>query len=627
MKNNLPKLALTAAIVLATIFIFSCSSDDSNDNQLPPATSSSGGSNGSSGGDGDVGGDGGSSSSGGGDVGGDGDSSSSGGGGSSSSVVDPRPSSPESMSAQTALQYFKSQGINVGINVGNSLDAVNNSIANETAWGNPKVNQAYITGIKNLGFKIIRIPVTWNGHIGAAPDYKIEEAYLRRVAEVVNMAKTAGLKAFINIHHDGNQDLGGWLDIDNVSTAMTEKYVKVWTQIAEYFKNYGDWLMFQGFNEIHKRGNWSWNGTSAQYATINDWNQKFTTAVRSTGGNNASRYLLYYGYMISPTIATDDYTNFRLPTDPASGKQIVGFHYYEPVEFSLQTTKPTWEDIPDARKDIASYFKAFKAKFIDNGIPVIIGENGPAAYANYSGNSGYNSANVETAHQNRLSFISYMYGEASKNGIVPIYWENGTYTAAYAEEGDFSLINRNNGQPNSTKSREVIERMIYAINNPPIAEITIGNWSYSISDESVQTGTIEQGTGANSNKLTFSGSVSYINEMFFIGSGFVILDAIPNSTELAKLKTAEYISFKVKGDGKKYEFGFPTGAGDYCSVQFEAPTSETLITIEIKEESWWCSDGREFNQNNVTGALWKADEFLAGEGPFSITVSDLTLTQ
>jgi endoglucanase len=626
MRNTFSTLALTAAFVLATTFTFSCSSGGGGkDDVIQPdeGISSSGGGNGScsSGG--------GSSSSGGGDVGGGGSSSSgTANGTSSSSVVDPRPSSPESMSAQTALQYFKSQGINVGINVGNSLDAVNNSVANETAWGNPKVNQAYITGIKNLGFKIIRIPVTWNGHIGPAPDYKIEEAYLRRVAEVVNMARTAGIKAFINIHHDGNQDLGGWLNIDNVSAAMTEKYVKVWTQIAEYFKNYGDWLMFQGFNEIHAHGNWSWYGTSAQYAIINDWNQKFTNAVRGTGGNNASRYLLYYGYMISPTIATDDYAKFRLPTDPAAGKQIVGFHYYEPFEFSLETKTPTWADIPDAKSDIVTYFKAFKANFIDKGIPVIIGENGPAAYANYSGNSGYNSANVEIAHQNRLTFIDYMYGKASENGLVPIYWENGTYSPQYATEGDFSLINRNNGQPNSTKSREVIERMISAINNPPTAAITIGNWSYSISDDSKQDGTVAQGTGANSNKLTFSGSVSYINDPnSFIGSGFVILDAVPNATELAKLKTAESVSFKVKGDGKEYYFEFPTGSGIYCSEKFETSTSETIITIEIKDKYWWCSDYQELNQNNVTGVRLRADEYITGDGPFSITVSDLTLTQ
>jgi len=607
MRKNLSKLIFMANLVFAMALTLSCS-DNGNDN--PPD-------------------DGGSISS-------DSSSDNSSSSGSSSSVVYTGPSSPEPMSTKTALQYFKDEGITIGINVGNSLDAVNNSIASETAWGNPKVNQAYITGLKASGFKIIRIPVSWTGHIGTAPDYEIELSYLKRVAEVVNMAKTAGLKAFINIHHDGNQDLGGWLDIDraNSDPAITQKYVKVWTQIAEYFKDYGDWLMFQGFNEIHKKNDWSFNGTAAQYTIINDWNQKFTNAVRSTGGNNANRYLLYYGYMISPTIATTDYTKFKLPTDPATGKQVVGFHYYEPIDFSLKTTSYTWENISGARNDIASYFRAFKTKFIDNGIPVIIGENGPAAYASYKGNTRYNAANVETAHQNRLLFIDYMYGKAKENGLVPIYWENGTYQSAYADEGDFSLFNRNSGQPNSTKSSEVIERMVAAMNSIPPSmpePITIGDWEWSVINDydngGTSTITMVQGSGADNGKITFSGNVTTVYEY-----GYAAFLASPNESMLANLKKAKSISFKVKGDGKTYKLILPTSNitdYSYYFKTFTASSSETVITIkmsDLRSPGWGeSSSGTTFNQNNVSGVEWQTND--GARGTFSLTVSDLTLNQ
>jgi len=417
----------------------------------------------------------------------------------SASIV--TPPIPEPMSTQTAMQYFTEQGITIGINVGNTLDAVqfwtdsihptagpDNPIAVETAWGNVPANQAYFNGLASLGFKIVRIPVTWLGHIGPAPNYTIEPAYLQRVAEVVNMAHTAGLKAFINIHHDGNHSQGysGWLDITKAAadTTITDKYVAVWTQIAEYFKNYGDYLMFQSFNEI-QRGDWDHTGTQAEYAIINDWNQRFTTAVRGTGGNNATRYLLYYGYMVSTEIAHNG-AFFQLPNDPGNGttKQIVGFHYYEPWDFSGGTTSITYTGIESS---LASDFAAFKTKFVDNGIPVIIGENGPARYANWQqdgGNTGYDVANVETAHQNRLLFIDLLYSTARQNGIVPIYWENGSYDEATAGEGDFTLINRTTGQPNSAASTEVIQRMMTAIENttpgggggvPPIPNTITGN--------------------------------------------------------------------------------------------------------------------------------------------------------
>lgn len=53
-----------------------------------------------------------------------------------------------------------------GWNLGNSLDAVG---ADETAWGNPMITQQLIQNIANQGYKSIRIPVTWQAHIGGAP--------------------------------------------------------------------------------------------------------------------------------------------------------------------------------------------------------------------------------------------------------------------------------------------------------------------------------------------------------------------------------------------------------------------------------------------------------------------------
>ena len=415
------------------------------------------------------------------------------------------PVTPEPMSEKTALQYFRDEGITVGINAGNSLDAVRNwaetgkpnpPYAEETAWGNPKVNQAYLSGLKTLGFDIIRIPVTWTGHIGPAPSYIIEESYLQRVAEVVNMARNAGLKAFINIHHDGNHNdtghgLGGWLNINSVSpgnTEISDQFEKVWEQIAEYFINYGDWLMFQGFNEIHD-GSWSSSGTPAEYVIINDWNQRFTNAVRRTGGNNANRYLLYYGYLTSGTIATESL--FVLPSDSATGKQIVGFHYYDPFDFAHDTNNHEW-DTAKNRNDIDSLFSAFKTKFIDNEIPVVIGENGPARYSNYSGNPEYTAEKAAIAKNNRLLFIDYLYTRARENSIVPFYWESGggeyDPTGGYAE---FGLINRITGQPNSAESHEVIERMINPL--PPVSggatpnPITgnMGNYTFGTQEDGV----------------------------------------------------------------------------------------------------------------------------------------------
>ena len=395
--------------------------------------------------------------------------------------TDPRPRSPQPMSNKTAMEYFRDEGLSIGINFGNTLDAVdswtnqNKPVAIETAWGNPVANQAHFNGLKNLGFKIVRIPVTWVGHIGPAPDYKIEESWLRRVAEVVNMAHNAGLKAFINLHHDGNHNTGGgWLFIDKAGkdASITDKFEKVWRQIAEYFINYGDNLMFQGFNEIHS-GDWG-QGNAAQYKIINDWNQRFTNVVRSTGGNNAQRYLLYYGYNTHYTIGNSS-SPFRLPNDSASNRQIVGFHFYYPYDFALEAKNHIWPSGAERASNqsskafIDSVFGSFKTKFIDKGIPVIIGESGPFRYINYKGNDKWRAGNVDAAKQNRLVYTNYLYTKARENGLVLFFWENGTLDNPHAVEGDASLIDRNNGQPNIPENAIIIQTMMDAVNNttPP----------------------------------------------------------------------------------------------------------------------------------------------------------------
>ncbi|MDR0304841.1 MAG: glycoside hydrolase family 5 protein [Chitinispirillales bacterium] len=168
---------------------------------------------------------------------------------------------PEPMSGKTVLQFFADEEIKAGWNLGNTLDAYNDwqlpVTAIETAWGNPVATQQLFNGVKQSGFDMVRIPCTWLRHIGAAPDYTISSARLQRVEEVVNYAKNAGIKAIvINIHHDGantngDQTTVGFVDmpaaVGNAAKKMEieNQIAKVWSQIAEYFKNYGDYLIFE----------------------------------------------------------------------------------------------------------------------------------------------------------------------------------------------------------------------------------------------------------------------------------------------------------------------------------------------------------------------------------------------
>jgi endoglucanase len=370
----------------------------------------------------------------------------------------------EPMSEKSAFDYFRDEKLLVGWNIGNSLDAYVGGRANETGWGNPKINQALLDGVKAAGFDLVRIPITWMGYIGAAPDHHLSEKYLERVAEVAEMAHKAGLKAIINLHHDGSTVNGGkdngWLSINKARASpegyyeVTHKFVRVWKQIAVYFKNHGDWLIFESMNEIHD-GNWGWGSDSAQssqYDIVNDWNRFFTEVVRGTGANNATRYVVLPGYCTVPKHTLASY--FWLPPDSAPNKQIVTFHYYDPYEFGIAGTRSEWGTSADKNK-VVNDFAPFKSKYIDKNIPVIIGESG-AVRQTYDADK----AKEDATRKNRLDYFSWVFSKAKENGLVPLYWDNGSFTGTGEK---FGLLNRSTGQPNSDESAACIKAMIGAV--------------------------------------------------------------------------------------------------------------------------------------------------------------------
>jgi endoglucanase len=187
---------------------------------------------------------------------------------------------------------------------------------------------------------------------------------------------------------------------------------------------------------------------------INNWNQIFTDAVRQSGGNNAQRYLVIPGYCTNPQQTLS--AKFHLPQDSASGRQVVSFHYYDPYEFGIASTRSEWGSQADKQKTDDD-FRPFKAQFVDKNIPVIIGECG-AVLQLYPDDK----AKEEAAQRSRREYLPHIYGTARKYGIVPVYWDNGGVTGRGEK---FGLIDRSTGQPNSGESELLLRSMISAVRN------------------------------------------------------------------------------------------------------------------------------------------------------------------
>jgi aryl-phospho-beta-D-glucosidase BglC (GH1 family) len=378
-------------------------------------------------------------------------------------TVNPRPvtdiGAKDGLSGKTATEYIAEKKVFIGWNLGNAFDAG----PGEGSWTKPVIKDLLIE-VKDAGFSAIRIPITWNGTnrpIGAAPDYKLDQVELDRVAEVVDWAYDVGLVTIINIHHDS------WLSItqarqsDENRTRITEQFKKVWEQLAEKFKDYGDWLIFEPFNEIHN-GGWGWGDIpDVEFDIINEWNRVFTETVRAAGEKNAQRFLIVQPYCAKPHQAMSD--KFIIPTDSATGKQIVSIHYYDPENFALNGQTVNWgTEVDKANLTNGSGqipgFAEFKTKFTSKGIPVIIGESGATYQAARTGEERIK------ADANRILYLDYMCRQAKENGMIPIIWDNGNITGQSSRPNGeaFGLFDRNTGEP-FPEMEIVINTMVNAV--------------------------------------------------------------------------------------------------------------------------------------------------------------------
>lgn len=295
----------------------------------------------------------------------------------------------------TALEATRLMGN--GINLGNTLEACDNNVgiktntplSYETHWGQPKTTQAMIDGMKAAGFDTIRIPVAWmtNATHLYEGDYTIDADYMDRVEEVVRYARKAGMYVIVNDHWDG-----GWYGMFGSESAETralamEAYKGMWQQIAERFRDYSDYLIFESANE-ELGGRFDENSPlycsdsvvtyltdDERYALTNEINQTFVDVVRATGGNNATRFLLIAGYSTDINQTCDD--RFQMPKDTVDSKLMVSVHYYDPWSYcgaSSAVSATKWGKVSDY--EYMDQQLAKMTKFTEAGYGVVIGEYG-----------------------------------------------------------------------------------------------------------------------------------------------------------------------------------------------------------------------------------------------------------
>ena len=320
------------------------------------------------------------------------------------------------LTLQSQAQDFESakdavNNMGVGWNLGNTLDAVNwegtdgwnwsSPSEHEQGWGQPVTKPELMKMMKEAGIGAIRVPVTWFQEMDA--DGKVNDAFMKRVHEVVDYVIDNGMYCIINVHHDtGDHDLH-WLVADgSVYSSVKAKYEYLWEQIATEFKDYDHHLLFESYNEMLDSKN-TWNEPSDKtdgYNAINNYAKSFVSAVRATGGNNAERNLVINTYSASNSPAA--MKALELPEE--SGHIIFQIHNY-----------PDWQSESHARELVDYLINTIKTNLMSKGAPVIVGEY--STFCVWPERDWYYE-NREVA----LYAMDYFIKRTKEEGIGTFYW-------------------------------------------------------------------------------------------------------------------------------------------------------------------------------------------------------------
>ena len=350
-----------------------------------------------------------------------------------------------------------------GWNLGNTLDAT----GGETSWGNPKATPELIQKIKDEGFNSIRIPITW-GHM-MNEENVIDASYLARTKEVINYALDADLLVFVNIHHDSWQWLNAITPDENDANYL--KFRAIWEQLAEAYKDYPRAVIFESINEPR------FDKESTYAECLDMMNKACVEIVRASGGNNTERLI------VLPTKDTNSeqkyldqlYGTITEINDP---NIIATVHYYGYWPFSVNIAGET-EFKGISVTDIDGLVSRLKTTFIDNGIPVIIGEWGLL---------GFDTALDTVEHGEILKFFEYFCNAVRENGLTTMWWDNGQhinrYSYEWADPSLMAIIKQSMQGRSSTAERDFINLFEGAVEDKQLKLSLNGNTLAGIRSES-----------------------------------------------------------------------------------------------------------------------------------------------
>ena len=267
-----------------------------------------------------------------------------------------------------------------GVNLGNMLEA-----PREGAWGET-VHEEYFPLIKQAGFTVVRVPMSWAAHVGAGPDFKIDPAFLARVDWVVAQGEKNGLDVILDSHNDET--------LVKNPEANADRFVAIWKQLAEHFQDAPPTILFELFNEPNgKLDAPKWNALVARtLAVVRATNPTRTVVVGPVGWNGI-------------------WALAKLELPESDRHLLVTVHFYEPFHFTHQGASwaegsdawlgTTWGTDADKKKIVDSFDQA-AAWGTAHRRPMYLGEFGAFSRSPMEGRAQWTAFVARTAEMHHM---------------------------------------------------------------------------------------------------------------------------------------------------------------------------------------------------------------------------------
>lgn len=265
-----------------------------------------------------------------------------------------------------------------GFNLGNTFDLASHSTTPETIY---KIIDFYY----NAGMRHIRIPVTWMEGFGgntianANGQINFQHARFIQLKTVIDYAIAKKMYVVLNAHHEN------WLSNYDGSENYNAKFRNLWRGIAEHFKNYPQFLIFELLNEPHgKFGDWSGGADPFSNQALTLTRQIYDVGynvVRETGGANVTRIIMVStNGMGNHSLIEEVYPNKTyLPGGGTDDYLAIQVHTYDPWSFCGQNGSnsfyPGSSSIENSIRNVATH-----ARLLD--VPVNYGEFGVGRESN-----------------------------------------------------------------------------------------------------------------------------------------------------------------------------------------------------------------------------------------------------